>query len=109
LQSLGAAGELCIGGDSLAAGYLNNPELTADKFILPSATRNPFEKGFLDFPKLLPNYHSSLTTHHSPLYKTGDLVKWLPDGNIRFLGRVDAQVKSGATVSSRRGKSTPGP
>ncbi|HLP58100.1 MAG TPA: amino acid adenylation domain-containing protein, partial [Candidatus Deferrimicrobium sp.] len=93
VQPIGVAGELHIAGVGLARGYLNRPELTAEKFIVPSATRNPFEKGFLDFPKLLPNYHSPFTTHHSPLYRTGDLARWLPDGNIEFLGRIDKQVK----------------
>ncbi|MCP5046115.1 MAG: AMP-binding protein, partial [bacterium] len=58
------AGELCVSGVSLARGYLNRPELTHKKFELP------------------------LT-----LYHTGDLARWLPDGNIEFLGRIDHQVK----------------
>ncbi|HLP62743.1 MAG TPA: amino acid adenylation domain-containing protein, partial [Candidatus Deferrimicrobium sp.] len=66
LQPVGIPGELCISGAGLAEGYLNNPELTAEKFI--------------DF-------------HHSILYRTGDLTRWLPDGNIEFLGRIDQQVK----------------
>ncbi|MEH2024335.1 non-ribosomal peptide synthetase [Nostoc sp.] len=69
--SIGEAGELYIGGDGLARGYLNRPDLTAEKFI----------------------YHyfdSNLTTR---LYKTGDLARYLPDGNIEFLGRIDNQVK----------------
>lgn len=65
----GTAGELYIGGDGLARGYLNQPELTAEKFIT-----NPF-----DFK--------------ARLYKTGDLARYLPDGNIEFLGRTDNQVK----------------
>ncbi len=93
LVPLGVAGELFIGGDGTARGYLNNPELTAEKFILPSATRNPFEKGLLDFPKLLSNHRSPLTIHHSPLYRTGDLARRLSDGAIEFLGRSDNQVK----------------
>ena len=60
-----------IGGDGLARGYLNRPELTAEKFI-----PNPFS----DRPG-------------SRLYKTGDLARYLPDGNIEFLGRIDNQVK----------------
>ena len=68
---LGVAGELCIGGDGLARGYLNAPELTAERFI-----PNPFS--------LEPG---------TRLYKTGDLARWLPDGNIEFLGRLDHQVK----------------
>jgi amino acid adenylation domain-containing protein/non-ribosomal peptide synthase protein (TIGR01720 family) len=71
---IGVAGELYIGGDSLARGYLNQPELTRDRFI-----RNPF---------------SSIQNSYSErLYKTGDLARYLPDGNIEFLGRIDNQVK----------------
>jgi len=68
---LGTGGELYIGGDGLARGYLNRPELTEEKFI-----HNPFS-----------------TDPASRLYKTGDLARYLPDGNIEFLGRVDNQVK----------------
>ncbi len=71
LQPVGVAGELFIGGDGVAAGYLNNPELTAEKFCR------------------LPLYHSPPL----PLYKTGDLARWLPNGEIEFLGRLDHQVK----------------
>ncbi len=68
---IGVPGELHIGGEGLARGYLNRPELTALKFI-----PNPFcqEPG-------------------TRLYKTGDLARYLPDGNIEFLGRIDHQVK----------------
>ena len=68
---IGVSGELHIGGVSLARGYLNRPELTEEKFI-----PNPFSKD----PK-------------SRLYKTGDLARYLPDGNIQFQGRIDNQVK----------------
>ncbi|MHC0062936.1 amino acid adenylation domain-containing protein [Nostoc sp. UIC 10890] len=68
---IGTPGELYIGGDGLARGYLNRPELTEEKFI-PS----PFEEA-----------------GGRRLYKTGDLARFLPDGNIEFLGRVDNQVK----------------
>ncbi|RHC79098.1 non-ribosomal peptide synthetase [Parabacteroides merdae] len=68
---LGVPGELCIAGEGLARGYLNRPQLTAEKFI-----KNPF-----------------CDKANSRLYKTGDLVKYLPDGNIEFLGRIDNQVK----------------
>ena len=68
---VGIPGELHIGGAGLARGYLNRPELTQEKFI-----PNPFS-----------NYPDSR------LYKTGDLARYLPDGNIEYLGRIDNQVK----------------
>jgi len=71
LVPVGVAGELHIGGVQVARGYLNRPELTAEKFIA-----NPFDKSSLN-----------------PLYKTGDLARYLPDGNIEYLGRIDSQVK----------------
>lgn len=64
----GITGELCIAGVGLARGYLNKPELTAEKFI-----DNPFGSG--------------------KLYRTGDYASWLEDGNIAFYGRIDHQVK----------------
>jgi acyl-CoA synthetase (AMP-forming)/AMP-acid ligase II/acyl carrier protein len=77
LQSvpIGVPGELYIGGDGLARGYLNRHELTQEKFI-----PNPFD-------------NSNFTSHKSKLYKTGDLARYLPNGNIEFLGRIDHQVK----------------
>ncbi|MDQ1352313.1 MAG: hypothetical protein QG657_2619 [Acidobacteriota bacterium] len=85
LLPVGIAGELIIGGVQVGRGYLNNPELTRGSFEKPPAGTDP--------TKLLINYHSPFTTHHSPLYRTGDLAKWLPNGNIEFLGRIDFQVK----------------
>ncbi len=69
LQPKGVIGELCIAGKGLAKGYLNQPELTKEKFI-----NNPFKAG-------------------ERLYKTGDIVKWLPNGNMQYIGRTDDQVK----------------
>lgn len=74
---IGVTGELYIGGASLARGYLNRSELTAERFI-----PNPFaETGLI------------ASNFGSRLYKTGDLARYLSDGNIEFLGRVDRQVK----------------
>lgn len=69
LQPVGLTGEICIGGAGLARGYLNQPELTLEKFIA-----NPFKPG-------------------ERLYRTGDKGRWLPDGNIGYEGRIDDQVK----------------
>jgi aspartate racemase len=68
---IGVPGELYIGGAGLGRGYFNRPELTEEKFI-----PNPFS----DEP-------------NARLYKTGDTVRYLPDGNIEFIGRIDYQVK----------------
>ncbi|HAV90470.1 MAG TPA: non-ribosomal peptide synthetase, partial [Eubacterium sp.] len=65
---IGMPGELCVTGEGLAKGYLNRPELTAEKFV-----KNPFGEG--------------------RMYRSGDLARWLPDGNIEYLGRIDEQVK----------------
>ncbi|MGE5343351.1 MAG: amino acid adenylation domain-containing protein [Candidatus Omnitrophota bacterium] len=99
LQPIGIPGEICIAGDGLARGYLNNPELTAEKFIgnqLPVAgflnrTHNP-NKSFCGGGRGAVFSKRGLH-HHAPLYKTGDLGRWLDDGNIEFLGRIDYQVK----------------
>jgi amino acid adenylation domain-containing protein/non-ribosomal peptide synthase protein (TIGR01720 family) len=71
LVPIGVPGELHIGGVGLARGYLNRPELNAEKFI-----PHPFRDG-----------------SGGRLYKTGDLARYLPDGNLEFLGRLDQQVK----------------
>ena len=68
---IGVPGELHAGGDGLACGYLNRPEITAEKFI-----PDPFA-----------------AKSGAKLYKTGDLARWLPNGDIEFLGRLDSQVK----------------
>jgi acyl-CoA synthetase (AMP-forming)/AMP-acid ligase II len=68
---IGVAGELHTGGDGLARGYFNNPELTADKFVPDPFSSEPGRR----------------------LYRTGDLARYRADGNIEFLGRIDQQVK----------------
>jgi amino acid adenylation domain-containing protein len=68
---LGILGELHIGGPSLAGGYAGRPDLTAQRFIAHPFSSQPGAR----------------------LYKTGDLARWLPDGNVEFLGRLDHQVK----------------
>ncbi|MBV8388341.1 MAG: amino acid adenylation domain-containing protein [Mucilaginibacter sp.] len=69
LLPIGVAGELHISGTGITRGYLNRPELTAEKFVA-----NPFRPG-------------------ERMYKTGDIGRWLPDGNIECMGRIDDQVK----------------
>ncbi len=69
LQPIGVWGEVCIGGEGVARGYLKREELTTKKFI--------------------PNFFKE----NGRLYRTGDLARWLDDGNIEFLGRIDKQVK----------------
>jgi thioesterase domain-containing protein/acyl carrier protein len=70
-QPVGVTGELCVGGIGLARGYLNQPELTREKFVSRS-------------------FHGSETER---ILRTGDLARFLPDGNVEFLGRSDHQVK----------------
>ncbi|MGB0008452.1 MAG: amino acid adenylation domain-containing protein [Candidatus Sulfotelmatobacter sp.] len=67
----GVPGELHVGGEGVSGGYLNRPQLTAERFV-----PNPFD-----------------STPGARLYKTGDLARFLPDGNIEYLGRIDHQVK----------------
>ncbi|WP_149847009.1 non-ribosomal peptide synthetase [Paenibacillus sp. 37] len=69
LQPIGIVGELCIAGAGLARGYWNREDLTAKAFV-----QNPFNPG-------------------ARMYKTGDLARWLPDGNLDYIGRADNQVK----------------
>ncbi|NWF69420.1 MAG: amino acid adenylation domain-containing protein [Chloroflexi bacterium] len=67
----GVAGELYIGGRCVASGYLNRPDLSAERFVANPFSNDPTQR----------------------LYKTGDLMRYLPDGNIEFLGRIDQQAK----------------
>jgi amino acid adenylation domain-containing protein len=68
---VGVPGELCIGGSGLAAGYLNRDELTAERFIRDHFSTEPGQR----------------------LYRTGDVARYLPDGRIELLGRIDQQIK----------------
>ncbi|MCY7857021.1 AMP-binding protein, partial [Bacillus sonorensis] len=68
VQPAGVTGELCIAGRGLARGYLNKPEETEKRF-----TEDPFAPG-------------------ERMYRTGDAVRWLPDGRIEYIGRIDQQV-----------------
>ncbi|MGD2089466.1 MAG: amino acid adenylation domain-containing protein, partial [Candidatus Aminicenantes bacterium] len=90
---LGVVGELYIGGDGVARGYLNRPQLTAEKFVLAHRSwfiANRMEKKASSPGELPMSYQLSAMSY---LYKTGDLARWLPDGNLEFLGRSDQQVK----------------
>jgi amino acid adenylation domain-containing protein/thioester reductase-like protein len=69
LSPIGVPGELYVGGGGVARGYLNRDDLTQQRFI-----RNPF-------------------TQNGRLYKSGDLVRWMPDGTLEYIGRTDFQVK----------------
>ncbi len=109
-QPIGVPGELLIGGAGLASGYLNRPELTAERFV-----PNPFltvtgdrlqvigfklqvqgdapthgQPANLQLPNIQPGASRS---SHTRLYRTGDLARWLPGGVVEFLGRIDDQVK----------------
>ncbi len=75
LVPYGSVGELCVGGDGLARGYLNQPQMTAERFI-----ENPY-------------FDANNPASSQRLYRTGDLVRYLPDGNLAFIGRVDDQIK----------------
>ncbi|QEM10873.1 non-ribosomal peptide synthetase [Mucilaginibacter rubeus] len=71
LSPIGVPGEICIGGVQVARGYLNQPEMTKEKFVT-----DPYNE-----------------EANAKLYRTGDQGRWLPDGNIEYLGRIDDQVK----------------
>ncbi|CAF4550331.1 unnamed protein product [Rotaria sp. Silwood2] len=77
LLPIHAIGELCLTGDCLSRGYLNRPELTAERFL-----PNPFQ-----------TEEEKKAGKNTRIYKTGDLVRWLPGGEFEYLGRDDFQVK----------------
>jgi acyl-coenzyme A synthetase/AMP-(fatty) acid ligase/acyl carrier protein len=84
---IGVAGELYIGGLGVARGYLNRPELTAEKFI-PNILNPLLPVGAIRVGAI-----RETPLRDGKLYKTGDKARYLPNGNIEFLGRVDNQVK----------------
>jgi len=89
LQPVGIPGELYLGGDGISRGYLNNPELTTEKFSFNwiKEITSPLSKNAI---------LTKSPTHRlirSAVYKTGDMARWLPEGIIQFLGRRDNQVK----------------
>jgi amino acid adenylation domain-containing protein len=73
----GAVGEIYLGGAAVARGYLNCPELTSERFLA-----NPFQ-----------TIDEAAGDRNARLYKTGDLARYLPDGNLEFIGRNDSQIK----------------
>jgi amino acid adenylation domain-containing protein len=84
---VGVAGNLYIGGDGMARGYLNKPGLTAERFV-----PNPF---FAEEKEKRREGEKEQPLPSAPtrLYKTGDMARWLPSGEVEFLGRADFQVK----------------
>ena len=76
LAPIGAAGELYIAGAGVSRGYLNRPELTAEKFL-----SFPFDLDGSD--------RSYMSYRTNVIYRTGDLCRWLPEGKVEFLGRID--------------------
>ncbi len=91
---IGVPGEIVVGGAGVAPGYLNRPELTAEKFV-----RNPFTDQHINESHTTHHREAALwdaprNTQYAPrLYRSGDLARYLPDGDIEYLGRIDHQVK----------------
>ncbi|MCU0285334.1 MAG: amino acid adenylation domain-containing protein [Acidobacteria bacterium] len=99
LMPIGVPGELVIAGDGLSRGYLNHPELTYDKFDqdLWDEKDGQDKKKNEDYQKFFRGSRGAILQKSPPCchryYRTGDIVRWLPDGNIEFTGRNDNQVK----------------
>jgi amino acid adenylation domain-containing protein len=83
LCPVGITGELCLAGAGVSRGYLNRPELTAEKF----------DQDLWDFRDYQDGYHRSYRSYKSYIYRTGDLARWFSDGRVEFLGRMDHQIK----------------
>ncbi|MCK4764861.1 MAG: amino acid adenylation domain-containing protein [Candidatus Aminicenantes bacterium] len=103
---LGVSGEIYIGGDGNARGYLNSPGLTAEKFVRFDSSYSPGRQSPVTLHRTgegaahpaserQTGQSSAITGRQAPvtLYRTGDLARWLPEGEIEFLGRIDHQVK----------------
>jgi tyrocidine synthetase-3 len=99
LLPIGVFGEMRIAGAGVTRGYMNKPELTAEKFDRDlwdyqdyhdkkNKNKKPDKKNYMSHMS-----HMSHRSHRSYIYKTGDLARWLSDGNIEFSGRMDFQVK----------------
>ena len=100
LVPIGVPGEICVSGYGVGLGYWQQEEKTKASFVI-----NPFDRVIsnklevisnnleLETISLIPNHQSPITNHQSRLYKTGDLGRWLSDGSIEYLGRIDNQVK----------------
>ena len=107
LLPVGVPGELMVSGVQLARGYLKRPDLTAEKFI-----PNPYSGGRLHHERLyrtgkdmtkapgLPLKCRTCTAKLTTACSSGDLGRWLPDGTIDFLGRIDNQVSSAVRLTS---------
>ncbi|MGD2085134.1 MAG: amino acid adenylation domain-containing protein [Candidatus Aminicenantes bacterium] len=100
-------GEIYIGGDGVCQGYLNNPELTAERFDRDLLDYQDYHDKEAPFGQVNKKFFAEVSrgpggagVRRAPpgrrrqiLYKTGDLARWLPEGNIEYLGRIDRQVK----------------